>query len=159
MPVQHSERAQCDPTVRRSDGAGQFLVKCVSMSNVEQPAPVGLAPIAHGRKRLLDLALRPHPGRAQIVERTEHVVVPERRKRELRPRRIDDLSGRQPSEQTTLEEILLPARPRACHRWRAAERLLEREQSFEDADRRVERRAYLAALCLAIPSAIRQLLA
>src|SRR5580765_2769913 len=85
--------------------------------------------------------------------------MPERRKRELRPLRLDDLAGRQPSEQPTLEEILLPAPPRVGHRARCTERLLERQQSLEHADRRVKRRAHGAALCLAIPSAIRELLA
>ena len=28
----HSESAQCDPTIRGSDGAGQFLVKGVGVS-------------------------------------------------------------------------------------------------------------------------------
>src|SRR5262249_55944160 len=42
---------------------------------------------------------------------------------------------------------------------RNAERLLEREQPFEHADRRVERRAHRAALGLAVPAAVRELFA
>src|SRR3954449_6432421 len=85
--------------------------------------------------------------------------MPERRKRELRPRRLDDFGGRQPAEQTALEEILLRAPPRVGDRWRGAERRLERQQPFEHTDRRVERRAHRAALRLAVPAAVRELLA
>ena len=82
------------------------------MSHVEQPAPTGLAALVHERDGLVDARIRLHAGRTQIVERPEHVVVPERRKRELRPRRLDDVAGGQPPDQTTREQILLRATPR-----------------------------------------------
>jgi len=40
------------------------------MSHVEQPAPVGLPPLAHGRDGLVHRGVRSHAGRAQVVERT-----------------------------------------------------------------------------------------
>lgn len=49
--------------------AGQFLVKGVAVSHVEQPAPVALPPLEHGRDGLLDSRIRMHAGRAQTVER------------------------------------------------------------------------------------------
>src|SRR5262249_14226054 len=64
-----------------------------------------------------------------------------------------------PPQQATLEEVLLRAPPRAGHRRLSAEHLFEREQPFEHADRRVERRADRAALGFAVPAAIRELLA
>src|SRR2546422_1906310 len=72
---------------------------------------------------------------------------------------MDDLARRQPPEQTTLEKVFLRASSRVSYRRRGAERLLEREQSFEYADGRVKRRAYRAPLCLAVPAAIRELFA
>src|SRR5256886_5920128 len=85
--------------------------------------------------------------------------MPERRNRELRPRRLDDGAGRQPSEQMTLEEVFLRAPPSVCYRRRGADRLLEREQPFQYADRRVEGRAHRAALRLAVPAAVHELFA
>src|SRR5262249_40203724 len=112
----------------------------------------------------LDSPIGRHASRAQVIEGAEYVVVPERRKRKLRPRLIglavfDHLAGRQPSEQTTIEEILLRVFARVAYRGRGAERLLEREQSFKHADRRVEGGADRAALRLAIPSAVPELFA
>src|SRR2546423_3244973 len=59
----------------------------------------------------------------------------------------------------TLEEVFLRAPPRVCYRWRGADRLLEREQPFQHADRRVEGRAHRAALRLAVPAAVHELFA
>lgn len=54
-------------------------------ANPAQPAPVVLAALAHDRDGLLDSRIGRHAGRAQVIERAENVVVPERGKRELRP--------------------------------------------------------------------------
>ena len=59
----------------------------------------------------------------------------------------------------TIEQIRLAASPRVRHHRRGAERLLEREQTFEHADRRVERRAHRTALRFAIPAAVGELFA
>ena len=50
----------------------------VLVSQIEQPAPVVLRALEHDRHRLLDS----HIGCPQVLERAEHVVVPEGRKRE-----------------------------------------------------------------------------
>src|SRR5262249_13759647 len=115
----------------------------VLVSQVEQPASVVLAALEHDCDRLLDSSIRLHGGCPQVVKRAEDVVVPQGRKRELRPALMplsvfDHLASRQPSEQTALEEILLRALPSVCHCRRGTERLLEREQSFEHTNRRVE---------------------
>src|SRR5262249_48580600 len=57
------------------------------------------------------------------------------------------------------EEVVLSTTPRARHHWRCPECLLEREQAFEHADRCMEGGAHGAALRLAVPPAVRQLLA
>src|SRR5829696_5712558 len=109
VPAQHPARAQRVPAIRLTDGAGELLMKRVAVSHVESPAAIWLAAVAHERDGLIDVAVRLHAGRAQIVERAQHVIVPECRKRELRPRRLDDLPGRQPAKQATLEEVRLRA--------------------------------------------------
>ena len=58
-----------------------------------------------------------------------------------------------------LEQVLLAAAAGGDGRRRAAGRALVREQPFEHADRRVERRAHRAVLGLAVPAAVLELLA
>src|SRR5690242_6811842 len=128
------------------------------MPNVEQPAAVGLATLAHGRDGLVDSRVGLHPSRAQIVECAEHVVVPERWKRELTPRRFDDVARREPPQQTAVEEILVRSATRVCHAGVGAKCLLECEQPLEYANCRVERGAHRATFCLTVPAAVIELL-
>src|SRR6185503_15439664 len=115
--------------------------------------------------RFGDALVRSDARSAQVVERPQDVVVPARRKRTLRPRGgppelpidVDDLSSRSRSEQAALEEILLSAKPSGGDVGRRTLRLLVFQQSFEHADRRVERRS-LAARRVAVPAAVAQLL-
>src|SRR5215475_12271712 len=121
-------------------------MKRVAMSRVEEPPAVWLTTLTDDGDSLVDAYIRLHVRGAEVVQRTQHIVAPERRKRELRPHRLDDVAGRQPAEQPTIEEILMRTPSRVRYRGRNAERLLEREQSLDDANRRVERRANRAAL-------------
>src|SRR5690606_18733637 len=110
-------------------------------------------------------------GAAQILEPAQHVVVPPRREGEVRPRGperrirpqlpvvLDRLTRRSPPEQTALQQELLAALPRSRQRRRESEALLVFEQRLEHADRRVEGRSRRSVLRLAVPAAIRQLLA
>ena len=141
-------------------GAGQFLVegiRGVARRAASARRPGGARARSRRPPRLAHpAARRPRAGsRARGARRSARAA----ETRTASTSRLDDLAGRQPSEQTTLEEILLRALPRVGHRRRGAERLLEREQSFEHADRRVERRAHRAALRLAVPAAVRELFA
>ena len=54
--------------------------------------------------------------------------MPQGRKGEPHPGRVDDIAGRQAPEQASLEEVRLPSRSRVRQSGRGAERLLEREQ-------------------------------
>ena len=72
---------------------------------------------------------------------------------------IDHLAGRQPPEHATLQQVLLCPDPRVRHRGRGAFRLLVLQESFQNADRRVERGAHGAPLRLAVPAAVLELLA
>ena len=109
------------------------------MSHVKPPAPIVLATVADNRDGFLDTCIRPRTGGVQVVEPSQHVIVPQRRKGETRPRWVDDVAGRQPPEQPTFEEIFLAASARVRRGRVGAERSLESEQPFEHADRRVKR--------------------
>src|SRR5262245_60045779 len=101
---------------------------------------------------------------AQIVQRPQHVVVPAGRKREFSPVEIalavtlDHCSCRERPEQLSLQQILLAAEASIRNSAGGAFRFLVLEQSFQDADGRVEGRP-LAPRRVAIPAAVRQLLA
>src|SRR6185437_15824724 len=121
-----------------ADGSRDVFMQRVAVPHVEEPAAIRLSPADDRCDRLLNPRIRLNAGRAQIVEPAQHVIVPKRRERELRPRRIDDLTGRAAPEEPALEQILLCARPGICDRGSGTERLLEGEQAFEYADCRVE---------------------
>jgi len=89
----------------------------------------------------------------------QDVVVPPGRERELEPARVDHLAARLPTEQPALERVLLGAAARLADHIRAAGRALVREQALEHVDRRPERRHRRAILDLAVPAAVRELLA
>src|SRR5579862_7981639 len=116
------------------------------MRILERPSSVRVAFLRHQIDRLRNALVRRDARSTQTVESPQDVVMPARGERQLGPRRrlsglavrCDDLSGRSRSEQATLEEILLSAkagggdvRPRTL-------RGLVLQQSFEDADRRME---------------------
>src|SRR5262249_45942826 len=65
----------------------------------------------------------------------------------------------QAAEEAALQEVLLARRTRCAGLGRAAGRLFEREQPFEDVDRGVERGAHGAPLALAVPAAVLEPLA
>ena len=81
------------------------------------------------------------------------------REREVQIRRIDDLARALATEQTALEQVLLPAAAGLAHRRGAAGRTLELDQPVEHRDRRVERGAHRPVLDLAVPAAVGEPLA
>jgi hypothetical protein len=157
-PVQDPQRPQRDPATRRADGFGRRQMQRVLVPHVEQPASIRLAAIADAPDGFLDLRIRSDTCAAQIVERAQHVVMPERRKREASPVRIDHLAGGQPAQQLPFEEIALAALPSARRGRRGAVGPLEREKPFEHTDGGMEGRSDGAAFGVAIPSAIGELL-
>ena len=79
------------------------------------------------------------PGRAEVFEGTQHVVVPAGRKRELQPGRIDDFAGALTANQLSFEEILLTPAPNrdglrraaGMARWSSAGFCLIRERPWK----------------------------
>ena len=63
------------------------------MSHVEQPASVVPSTFAHDGDGVIDTRVGPDAGGAQVIEPTQHVIMPQRRKSEPRPRRVDDVAG------------------------------------------------------------------
>ena len=90
---------------RFAERDGERLV----VRGIEEPSAVGLAAALdevqgiHGARVGLDT------GVPEVVERTEDVVVVAGREGELEERRTCDLAGREPSEKSALEQILLAA--------------------------------------------------
>ncbi len=77
-------------------------------------------------------------GGPEVVERTENVVVVAGRERELQERRIRDLAGRAPPEETALEQVLLASPSGRRNLRRRPNGSLVLEQSLQHADRGVE---------------------
>jgi len=98
-----------------------------------------------------------HAGRAQVVERAQHVIVPERRKRELGPRRVDDLA---------VDNLRSRRRSRrySCARLRASVTADEAPNACSNASSPSSTQIVVwndertgAALRLAVPAAVREL--
>src|SRR3569833_1386149 len=105
-------RSQSDPSIRRPHLAGELRIRRIAMTDVQQPAIVLLSTLDHHRDRLVAPFIQSRPCQPQIIQTTQHVVVPQRRKREETPRRLDDLTRRQPPHQASLQQILLAPAPR-----------------------------------------------
>ena len=129
------------------------------MDDPERPSAVREPVALDDPDRLGDALVGLEPGIAQVVQPAQDVVVPPGREREPEPVGIDHLAGRLPPKEPALEHVRLAAATRLPHPLRAADRPLVREQALEDVDRRPERRHRRAVLDLAVPAAVRELLA
>lgn len=124
------------------------------MRVLQQPRTTGLLLGSEQLNRFVDPRVRRISGGSEVLQCTEHVVVPAGWKRGLQPGRIDDFAGALAPEQLSLEEIPLSSassrdgfrRPTGC--------AFVRQQTFQDVDRGVERRANRAVLRLAVPPAV-----
>jgi len=136
------------------------------MEEVERPAAVLVATGHHDFDGFTDAAVGLDSGVAKIIESAQDVVVPERREREAEPALVDDLAGAKRAEHAALEQIVFGALAGFGDGRRFASCLLVFEESFEDADGGVERRAPAGGTFrrdegrrFAIPAAIFELLA
>lgn len=77
------------------------------MRAIEEPSTIGLLPALDDMQGIADARIGLDTGVSEVVERTEDVVVVAGRKREFQERRIRDLAGRAPSEETALEQVRL----------------------------------------------------
>src|SRR5205823_6262076 len=93
-------------------------------------------------------------GRAEIVERSEHVVVPSIRVQEVQESLVGRLTRAEAAEERPLQEVLL-ARAAGCPRFRSpAGGALVLQEPVQHVDRGGERRADRAVLSLAVPPAV-----
>ena len=109
IPAKHSQRTERVPATwiahRFAEWDGERLV----VRGIEDPSTIGLPLALDEVQGIAEASFGVMTGGPEVVERTEDVVVVTRRERELQERRIRDLSGREPSEQRALQQVLLAA--------------------------------------------------
>ena len=76
------------------------------MRVLKQPGAIGPLPGSEDIDRIVRPRVRHIPDRAEVIEGTQHVVVPAGRKRELQPGWVDDVAGAVTSDQLSFEEAL-----------------------------------------------------
>ena len=108
------------------------------MCVLQQPRAIGLLLGAEQLDRFVDPLVRRIAGFSEVLQATQHVVVPAGRKRELQPGRVDDFAGALAPEQLPFEEICLTAASSRDRFRRATGRALMPQQPFQDSDRGVE---------------------
>ena len=111
------------------------------MEEVEGPSAVLMAAGYYDFDGFTDAAVGFDSGIAQVIEAAQDVVVPKRREREAQPALVDDLASAKRAEHAALEQIVFGALADFRDRRRFAPGSLVFEESFEDADGGVERRA------------------
>src|SRR4029079_608983 len=121
---------------------------------VEQPTAVGLLLRPHYIDGLDHARVGLASGTTEVVQRSQHVVVPVVRECKTQIPGIDDLTRALAPEQAALEQILLAAAARLGDLWRATGPLLELDEPVEHVDRRVERGAHRPVLGLTVPPAV-----
>src|SRR5215213_1019726 len=129
------------------------------MRVLEPPSTVRAAFLADEVDRLSHPLVRRHPGAAQILQRSQNIVVIAGWERELGPGGVDHFASRKAVKQMALEQEFLPPFTRGGHRRGAARSPFVLQKPFEDADRGVERAAPRSVLLLAVPPAVAHLLA
>src|SRR6184192_509472 len=147
VPAEHARGAEGVPPARSPLALVHREVHLAGMRILEGPAAVRTALGLDQVDRLGHPLVRNGAGRAQVVETSEHVVVPIGRVGELRPGRgamglavlIDHLTGRQPAKHPPLEEIVLAAEAGSSHVPDAPHRSLVLQQTLQHVDRGVER--------------------
>src|SRR5690606_6922937 len=90
IPAQHAQRPERVPPARPAVPVLQLEMDLRPVRVLERPAPVVPASLSHELDGLGAPRVGGRAGRSEVLERSEHVVVPLRRKREQLPGRIDD---------------------------------------------------------------------
>jgi hypothetical protein len=133
--------------------------------DVEQPAALRVGLRRHQLDRLGNPFVRREPGPAEVVEGSQHVVVPPPGEGELRPVATalpiarDYLAGRAAPQEASCEQVLLAAELCDGQRRRRPACSLVLGQRLEHTERRVERRAGRVGRRLAVPTTVTELLA
>src|ERR1700736_954276 len=146
VPAEHTHGPEGVPPARSPLALVYREVQLTGMGILEGPAAVRTALGLDQVDRLGHPLVRNGAGRAQVVETSEHVVIPIGRVRELRPggRALslsvlnDHLTGREPAKHPPLKEVLLAAQAGSGHVREAPHRSLVLQQTLQHLDRGVK---------------------
>ena len=111
VPAEDTQRPQRVPPAGPAVAVLERKVDLAGMRVLQQPGAIGLLLGSEQIDRFVHPRVRRIPGRAEVFEGTQHVVVPAGRKRELQPGRVDDFAGALTPEQLSFEEVLLTPAP------------------------------------------------
>lgn len=130
------------------------------MSILEKPASVLLALLEDHFDRVLEAVIVVRVARPEVVQRAQDVVVPARRKRESRQRRIHDFTRPvRTVEPVAKEELPGPGLCRQHFRCPRSVRAGVLAETLQHVDGRVERAVPSAPVSLAVPAAVLHLFA
>src|SRR5689334_18676101 len=113
-PVEHPECAEGVPAARRAC-ALEIEVDAARVDAVEPPPAVGLPLGLHERYRFCHPGIGVRARVPEVVERTQHVVVPVVRKCELQIGQPDHGPGALAAEQAALKQVFLTAAAGRAH--------------------------------------------
>src|SRR5215472_3806002 len=139
VPAQHPQSAQRVPAACATDGGLHLERNPFGMTPVERPPSILMAAFDHDLDGLLDAAVRFYSRAAQVIESAQDIVVPERRIGEAEPVFVDHLAGAKRAEQSALQKIIFRLLACLCDGCRFPPSLFAGKQSFQHADRRMER--------------------
>src|SRR6266542_5935656 len=107
VPAEDTQRPQRVPPAGPTVAILERKVDLAGMGVLQQPGAIGLLLGSEQIDRFVYPRVRHIADRAEVVEGTQHVVVPVGRKRELQPGWVDDVAGALTSDQLSFEEVLL----------------------------------------------------
>jgi hypothetical protein len=146
-PVEHTHRAQRVPPAGPTVAVLERKVDLAGMRVLQQPGAIGLLLGSEQIDRFAHPRVRHIPGRAEVFEGTQHIVVPAGRKRELQPGWVDDFACALTPDQFSFEEVLLTPAPSRDGLRGATGCALVRQQSLQDVDRGRERWLVILGMC------------
>src|ERR1700731_50811 len=151
IPTEDPQCAQRVPPAGSTIAVLEREVDRAGMGVLQKPRAVRLLLGSEHINRFAHARVRRIPSRPEVLQRTQPVVVPAGRKRELQPGGVDDGAGALTPEQLPVEEVLLtPAASRDGFR-RTAGGALVAQQPFQDSDRGMEGRTNRTVLHFAVP--------
>src|SRR2546425_8310663 len=109
VPTEDPQRAQRVPPAGPAIAVLEREMDRAGMRVLQKPRAVSLSLGSQQINRLVYARVRRITSRPEVLQPTQHVVVPAGGKRELQPGGVDDSAGALTAEQLPLEEVFLPA--------------------------------------------------
>src|SRR2546427_11265673 len=107
VPTEDTQRAQRAPAAGPTIAVFEREMDRAGVGVPQKPAAVRLSLGSQQINRLVRARVRRITSRPEVLQPTQHVVVPAGGKRELQPGGVDDDAGALTAEQLPLEEVLL----------------------------------------------------